>query len=235
VHQAGSVDVLLEKKVNKEELIQEYAMTQRDIGWPACEYGYHVPLNPMPRIPVAIPDDKGTIHPGSFGIDRHQHVHTGVDLYAAYGTPVRAMEDGNIIQISWFTGPSIDMPWWNDTRAVYIEGIIGVFNYGEIQELPTLKVGDTVKAGDLLGYVVTVLRKWKGRPMSMLHVELYDHGYTDDWKEWKIGDPKPEHLKDPTPYLLTINQNKNLYQNVLDRGILGDPYKDSADQMKAVL
>lgn len=188
----------------------------------------HPPLDPMPRIPVAFSDVDGTIHPGSFGIARHQHVHTGVDLYTAYGTPVRAMEDGKIIQISWFTGPSIGMPWWNDTRAVYIEGQTGVFNYGEIQELPTLKVGDAVKAGDLLGYVVTVLRKWKGRPMSMLHVELYDHGYVDDWKEWKIGDPKPEHLKDPTLYLLTIQSKQ------YNRYILGDPYKESADQMKGL-
>jgi hypothetical protein len=41
------------------------------------------PLDPMPPTPV------GTLHPGAFGIERHQHVHTGVDLYAPYGCPVR--------------------------------------------------------------------------------------------------------------------------------------------------
>jgi murein DD-endopeptidase MepM/ murein hydrolase activator NlpD len=156
------------------------------------------PLEPMPPIPL------GLVHPGAFGIDRHLHVHTGVDLYAPYGCPVYAMESGKIVHIEWFTGPSIAMPWWNDTRAMYIEGDTGVFNYGEIQELSCWKVGDTVEAGDVLGYVVTVLRKYKGRPMSMLHVELYDHGYKDDWGEWKIGTPKPEHLKDPTNYLMSI-------------------------------
>jgi hypothetical protein len=112
------------------------------------------------------------------------------------------MESGKIIAIDWFTGPSINMPWWNDTRAVYIEGESGVFNYGEIQELPGLKVGDSIERGQYIGYVLTVLRKYKGRPMSMLHLELYDHGYVDTWREWKIGDPKPEHLKDPTDYLI---------------------------------
>jgi murein DD-endopeptidase MepM/ murein hydrolase activator NlpD len=187
------------------------------------------PLDPMPQIPVSLPDLCGLVHPGSFGIDRHQHVHTGVDLYTAHGMPVRAMEDGKVIQISWFTGPSINLPWWNDTRAVYIQGRYGVFNYGEIQEVPTLKVGDTVKAGYLIGHVMTVLRKWKGRPMSMLHVELYDDGYVDDWKEWKIGDPKPEHLKDPTPYLLTIPGTPPNERSCLDRLVQGDPYKHSAD------
>jgi len=212
--------------MNKEEMAKKIIDMLKIFD---CKKHPYPPLDPMPRIPIAFLDEEGAIHPGSFGINRHQHVHTGVDLYTAYGTPVRAMEDGKIIQISWFTGPSIDMPWWNDTRAVYVEGQTGVFNYGEIQELPMLKVGDTVKAGDLLGYVVTVLRKWKGRPMSMLHVELYDHGFVDDWKEWKIGDPKPEHLKDPTLYLLTIQSKQH------DRYILGDPYKDSADQMKGIL
>jgi hypothetical protein len=130
------------------------------------------------------------------------------------------MEPGKIFAIEWFTGPSIQMPWWNDTRAVYVEGESGVFNYGEIQELSHWKVGDTVQAGDVLGYVLIVLRKYKGRPMSMLHVELYDHGYRDDWSEWKIGDPKPEHLKDPTSYLLSISGAHR---------ILEDPYVDSAN------
>lgn len=156
------------------------------------------PLDIMPPIPV------GDKHPGAFGFIRSHDVHTGVDLYAAHGSPVRAMETGRVTKIEWFTGPSINMPWWIDTRAVAIEGATGVFNYGEIQEYPDLKVGDIVEQGQYFGYVVQVLRKYKGRPMSMLHVELYDHGYADDWSIWNIFDPQPELLKDPTPYLLTL-------------------------------
>jgi murein DD-endopeptidase MepM/ murein hydrolase activator NlpD len=169
------------------------------------------PLFPMPYIPMGN-------HPGSFGINRHQHVHTGVDLYAPYGCPVRAMEAGKIIAIEWFTGPSVNMPWWNDTRAVYVEGETGVFNYGEIQEFTNLKVGDNVIQGQLLGYVLIVLKKIKGRPMSMLHLELYDHGYIDTWSEWKINEKKPIHLQDPTTYLLNIPGT--CYCNY-------DPYLDS--------
>lgn len=171
------------------------------------------PLNPMPPIPI------GPNHPGSFGVDRHKHVHTGVDLYAPHGCPVKAMEAGKVISVAWFTGEPVLMPWWNNTAAVYVEGASGVFNYGEIEEIFGLKNGDMVEQGQILGHVLTVLKHAKGRPMSMLHVELYDHGWTDTWGEWKIGDPKPVHLKDPTPYLLTIPETQ-----VAD----ADPYRDSA-------
>ena len=179
------------------------------------------PLFIMPPVPIA-PN-----HPGAFGIDRHLHVHTGVDLYTPHGSPVRATEAGKVISIAWFTGEVIAMPWWNNTRAVYIEGETGVFNYGEIQEVPGLKVGDTVKEGQIIGSVLTVLKKFKGRPMSMLHLELYDHGYTDTWGEWKIGEPKPEHLKDPTPYFWRMDEGRDYIV-----GIQNDPYIESAEYFK---
>jgi len=74
-------------------------------------------------------------------------------------------------------------------------------------EVP-LQKGSWVKAGAILGFVIPVLKKYKGRPTSMLHLELYDHGYKDDWGEWKLDTPKPEHLKDPTPYLVQLPNAK---------------------------
>jgi hypothetical protein len=122
--------------------------------------------------------------------------------------------------------PRYILPWWNDTRAVYIEGATGVFNYGEIQEYPRLQVGDHVNQGEYFGYVITVLRKYKGRHMSMLHLELYDHGHIDTWGEWKIGSPQPEHLKDPTPLL---------EQNGIGVPTTIDPYDKSAEEYKVRL
>jgi len=184
-----------------------------------CIKGYTLgrPLSPLPPIPV------GKNHPGAFGIDRHLHVHTGVDLYAPHGAPVAAIETGRVIKVAWFTGPSIGLPWWQDTRAVYIEGPSGVMNYGEIQEYPNIKVGDIIYKGENFGYVIPVLKKYKGRPMSMLHFELYDHGYVDDWGEWKIGEPNPEHLKDPTSILLSIMDSVP---------IASDPYSKSSEEYK---
>jgi hypothetical protein len=175
------------------------------------------PLTFMPPTPVYNPSVRMP-HPGSFGIPRHEHVHTGIDLYAPMGTPVHAMEDGLVIRVAWFTGAAIQMPWWMDTMAVYVEGDTGVFCYGEIEPCVTEK--QIVKKGDMIGCVIPVLKKWKGRPMSMLHLELYDHGWTDTWGEWKIGAPKPEHLQDPTHIIPSVSY--------LDY----DPFADTAEEWK---
>jgi len=53
---------------------------------------------------------------GAFGVTRKHDMHTGVDLYCNEGDEVRAMCDGQIVAIEWFTGPSVQMPWWNDTN-----------------------------------------------------------------------------------------------------------------------
>lgn len=140
-------------------------------------------------------------HPGAYGVARKNHIHEGVDFYCASGTPVSAVEDGEVVAVIDFTGPTAGSPWWHDTRAVMVEGGSGVVLYGEID--PCIKTGDTVKAGEVLGHVVQVLREDKGRPMSMLHLELHRAG-TRDCYEWAPGDAAPDSLRDPTPCLLPL-------------------------------
>jgi len=162
---------------------------------------YHPPLKEMPEI--LLPD-----HPGSFGARRRYDVHTGVDLYCPHGTEVFAMEDGVVVDIDWFTGPKAGFPWWNNTRAVMVAGDTGHIVYGEIQEREGLNVGDKVKAGDFVGTVLTVLKEDKGKPMSMLHVELMkntEHHHL----VWHLDQPKHEALLDPTPMLLSIKRNED--------------------------
>jgi hypothetical protein len=147
----------------------------------------------MPAIPIYDPTQEHP-HPGSFLFPRRFDVHCGIDLYAPMGAPVCAMEKGHVIRVDWFTGPSADTPWWNDTRAVYVKGESGVIVYGEIQE--DVKEGDEVLAGQVIACVVPVLRHRKGRPMSMLHLELYDRGWADT-----LGNVENEEalsVKDPT-------------------------------------
>jgi hypothetical protein len=52
------------------------------------------PLSPMPSIPV------GPNHPGSFGFNRHQHVHTGIDSkkLSLYIGEEPKSEDGALIE-----------------------------------------------------------------------------------------------------------------------------------------
>lgn len=139
-------------------------------------------------------------HPGAFGVRRKHHTHEGIDLYCPEGTPVRAVEDGIVVAVIKFTGSETypPSPWWEDTEAVLVEGESGVVVYGEITA--TREVGDLVQGGSLLGYVVRVLKEDKGRPTSMLHLELHEPG-TRDAYEWL--ESRPDSLLDPTAYFLT--------------------------------
>lgn len=139
-------------------------------------------------------------HPGAFGVTRKNHIHEGVDLYCEPGTPVRAVEKGLVVWVGPFTGPGAGSPWWHDTQAVMVEGASGLVVYGEID--PAVTAGCQVGAGALIGRVKRVLRRDKGLPTSMLHIELRGRGKTESF-EWSLGTPRPEWLFDPTPFLLS--------------------------------
>ena len=182
------------------------------------------PLNKTLRIPVS--------GPGSFGFNRKHDIHTGVDLYCNPGEKVYPIEDGKVIAIIDFTGTKADSPWWNDTRAILIEGESGVFVYGELTE--TVNVGDVVSTGTSIGEVKTVLLKDKGLPMTMLHLELYKKGTTDVvW--WKLGEAKPESLLDPTVILKEIKNSIDNAQasiEVCNEKIYAEPYNGLWKEMK---
>lgn len=142
-------------------------------------------------------------HPGAFGAVRRHDCHTGVDLYVPDGTPVYSLEDCRIVDVSYFTGPNANPPcdWWEETWSVTVQnnGSNNYLLYGELT--PSVFKDDVVKAGDVIGYVKRVLKRDKGKPMSMLHVEMYSH-IQDEHPYWKLGDEWPYGLLDPTNYLL---------------------------------
>lgn len=152
---------------------------------------------PLPGNNKFIPEDG---HAGSFGAVRKFDVHCGVDLYCDFGQPVAAVEDGVVVALDIFTGPFADSPWWNETYAVYVEGETGVVVYGEIKPNKHITPGHKVQRGECIGSVITVLKKDKGLPMNMLHLELHKKG-TRTWKWWKLDEPMPESLLDPTIHL----------------------------------
>ena len=143
-------------------------------------------------------------HVGSFGVRRRHDVHKGIDLYAEVGSKVSAVEPGEIVEICWFTGEPIGMPWWEDTKAVYVKGESGIVVYGEIEPNSELKIGDKIDVGDYIGNVKRVLKKDNHRPLSMLHLELH-HPLHIHTPQWEIGQTKPEGIFDPTPYLIKSN------------------------------
>lgn len=151
------------------------------------------PLKNMPLIPV-------DGHPGAFGTVRKHDIHTGVDLYCEDKAEVFAVEDGIVVFISPFTGDQAGSPWWNNTQAIGVLGASGVVVYGEVTSL--VAVGDKVSGGQSIASVDQVLKKDKGRPVSMLHIELYNKIMEPVW--WHHENSQPEGLLDPTDFLKKI-------------------------------
>lgn len=143
-------------------------------------------------------------HLGAFSVERKFHFHEGVDLYCKDGSSVFAVESGTVVAVRQFTGEALGHTWWNDTHAVFVLGETGIVVYGEIS--PKVAVGDTIDASREIGTVVQVLKKDKGRPMAMLHIELRAPHHDDSLSpfDWSKDLKKPVWLLDPTPYLLTI-------------------------------
>ncbi len=132
---------------------------------------------------------------GLFGAVRKHDIHTGIDFYCEHGESVHSIEDGIVLRIFQFTGAAVGSPWWNNTMAVLIKGDY-LFLYGEIESM--VNVGDYVKEGAKIGSVQTVLKKNKGLPMSMLHLEQYELDYRGNGEVWQLGGSKPDKLIDPT-------------------------------------
>ena len=63
-------------------------------------------------------------------------------------------------------------------------------------------VGDEVEEGDLIGWVIPVLKQDKGKvpSTSMLHLELYTE-YNGEWVLWPVGAEQPSNLLNPTSLL----------------------------------
>lgn len=97
-----------------------------------------------------------------FGCNRSKgRKHAGCDLYAPIGTPVYAMDDGEVGNFYAF---------YLGTYALEIKHTDFVARYGELSKAATnVKKGTKVKKGQLIGYVGEL----KGLNMSMLHLELY--------------------------------------------------------------
>ena len=108
-----------------------------------------------------------------------------------------------LLLICPFTGEVAGFPWWENTWAIYVLGESGIVVYGEIQLNFNLDIGDEITTDTNIGSVLKVLKKDKGRPTSMLHIELHKPTHTHIGK-WLIGENMPEGYIDPTEHLKSI-------------------------------
>jgi murein DD-endopeptidase MepM/ murein hydrolase activator NlpD len=127
-----------------------------------------------------------------FGANRKgDRKHAGVDLYAPVGSPIYAMDEGEITN-----GP---YAFYLGTQAIEIKHPQFLARYGEIRDVADgLKMGEKVTKGQLIGYVGQL----RGLNMSMLHLELYKDSASGSLT---VRGNKPFHrrsdLIDPTTLL----------------------------------
>lgn len=145
---------------------------------------------PLPGIIPQIPPPHGR-----FAAQRKFDIHSGIDLYAEPGTRVVAIENCTVIDVIQFTGEAVQSPWWNDTWAVLAAGASGTVLYGELQS--AVEKGSELLQGDTVGHLLQVLKRDKGLPMCMLHLEHYSHGTKNICSPWYKFEEKEENLLDP--------------------------------------
>ena len=133
-------------------------------------------------------------HPGAFAYKRKHHTHEGIDLYTEQNTPVFSMGFGKVIDIFDFTGESVQSPWWNQTQAVLIQHGDCYWLYGELKDI-NLQKHQHVYPNTYIGKTAEVLKRNKGRPTAMLHLEkrMFPTCEVINW----INE-KPVYLLDPT-------------------------------------
>ncbi len=154
---------------------------------------------------------------GSFWEDREDRYHCGIDIYAPVGSEVKSIEDGTVLDIGIFTS-SNKVSYWNKTKYVLIKNTDNIIcKYAELGEV-TVKIKESIKASQLIGYIGTVLniekiteesplyiKKLKQNNVpSMLHLEIYNSKPRQNKRylggNW-FGTTKPKILLNPTYYL----------------------------------
>lgn len=95
--------------------------------------------------------------------DNGTRLHAGSDIYSPVGTEVYATDDGTVRRVS--------SKFYKNVGAIEITHATWIGRYCEITPIKTLKVGDKVEAGQLIGYVAKI----DGLNISMLHFEMYDN------------------------------------------------------------
>ena len=121
--------------------------------------------------------------------------HVGVDLTAAEGDTVVAMEDGRIVNFYPFLARAASVGG-EKTYAILIQHKNYVALYGEVRAnsltAHNIKVGDPVAAGQPIGTVSGT---------AQLHTETYASGVTQNLR-WPVGSPPPPEMRNPTQLLL---------------------------------
>lgn len=123
--------------------------------------------------------------------------HVGVDLFAAPGDTVIAVEDGRILGFY----PFLRAATGEMSYALLVDHGAYVANYGEVRESSLaahgLAIGDRISAGQPIATISDT---------AQLHFETYQAG-TQHSSSWPNGAPQPAGVRDPTAFLTALAQD----------------------------
>ncbi|WP_304186444.1 M23 family metallopeptidase [Phenylobacterium aquaticum] len=126
--------------------------------------------------------------------------HVGVDLTAAEGDTVVAMEPGKIVAFYPFLARD-PADGGEQTWAILVAHRDYVALYGEVRASSLsdhhLAVGETLAAGQPIATVSGT---------AQLHTEIYPAGVTRNYK-WPVGEAPPPQMRNPTQFLLDTAAN----------------------------
>lgn len=123
--------------------------------------------------------------------------HAGIDLLAKAGTPVVATESGVVVATN---------PWdGQHAKSLLLETDSGlVINYGAVYPNSWKDYGVSVGTRVSAGQPIAKIGMYP-HGGQMLHFELYTKG-TRKNSPWKLNQPPPPNLIDPTQYLQRASQ-----------------------------
>ena len=132
-------------------------------------------------VPVAGLDTRSIVP--SFSQARGTRIHEALDIMAAAGTPVIAVEDGTVVRLFTSNAGGLTIYQFDPTRSV-------AYYYAHLQRYaPGLAEGDAVSRGEVIGYVGSTGNASAEAPH--LHFAIFVLGPERRWWEGTAIDPYP--------------------------------------------
>lgn len=129
-----------------------------------------LPHNPLAKMKLRGDDPTGH---GHYGAPRGSRKHKGLDLVARPGTKVFAPITGYVSKVGY--------PYANDLTFRYIEITSGgMYRVRLFYVEPSVKKGDIVAAGDVIGKVQDIASRWNPAMKNHLHLEVYKYTLLTD-------------------------------------------------------
>lgn len=141
-----------------------------------------VPLaKPGLTMPIAGVDPAKLV--SNFSQVRANHSHEALDIMAPRGTPVLAVDQGNVVKLFTSKEGGLTVYQFDDAREL-------CYYYAHLDHYATgLKEGTLLRRGDVLGYVGSTGNASPDAPH--LHFAIFELGPEKEWWRGKAIDPLP--------------------------------------------